>query len=262
MKRSLVVRFLLSISFATVAWADGLEPTGFITYSGLDLAVYESEGTEGPGVLLVHGNTSSAHSYARVLGSAFGERVRVAAVDLPGFGRSDNADAASYNAAFLAGAIVATAEALNLVAGVFVGWSLGGDLLLQASSQLDAKGYFLFGTAPLPVGDAPDPPPFLTPLESYAGDAVNFGFVADLTTEQIAQYVTAFFRPGFQSIPNFFFVDGERTDPNTRTAVAAAVFGLDDNFQDEVDIVTGLTGLKVPVALLLGERDAFVRPEY
>ncbi|MGH8593827.1 MAG: alpha/beta fold hydrolase, partial [Gammaproteobacteria bacterium] len=187
MKTSFVLS-LLSISFATVAWA-GLEPPGFITYSGLNLAVYESAGTEGPGVLLVHGNTSSAHSYARVLDSAFGERVRVAAVDLPGFGRSDNA--ASYDAAFLAGAIVATAEALDMEAGVFVGSSLGGDLLLQASSQLKAKGYFLFGTAPL--GFAPHlPPPFLTPLESDAGEAVNFGFVKDLTTEQIAQYVTAF----------------------------------------------------------------------
>ncbi|MGH8594549.1 MAG: alpha/beta fold hydrolase, partial [Gammaproteobacteria bacterium] len=103
------------------------------------------------------------------------------------------------------------------------------------------------------------PPPFLTPVESDAGEAVNFGFVKDLTTEQIAQYVTAFFRPGFHRIPNFFFVDGERTDPNTRAAVAAAAFGGDPTFKDEVAIVTGL---KVPVALLLGERDAFVRPEY
>lgn len=241
----------------TGGWADVSNPTGVFTYSGLNLAVYESAGTEGPGVLLVHGNTSSAHSYARVLGSAFGEQVRVAAVDLPGFGRSENA--AGYNTAFLAGAIVATAKALDMEAGVFAGSSLGGDLLLQASSQLGkAKGYFLFGTVPL--GVAPGlPAPFLTPGESYAGEAVNFGFVADLTPEQIAQYVSAFFRPGFHPIPNFFFLDGERTDPNTRAAVAAAAFGGDPTFQDEVAIVKAF---KVPVALLLGESDAFVRPEY
>ncbi len=257
MLTSFIVLWLLTISFTRVAWADGLEPTRFIIYSGLKLAVYESAGTEGPGVLLVHGNTSSARSYARVLGSAFGERVRVAAVDLPGFGRSENA--ARYDSAFLAGAIVAAAEALHMQAGVFVGSSLGGHLLLQASSRLpEAKGYFLFGA--VPIGVAPGlPAPFLTPEESYAGEAVNFGFVADLTSEQIAQYVSAFFRPGFHPIPNFFFVDGERTDPNTRAAVAAAVFGRDPTFQDEVDIVKDLP---VPVALLLGERDAFVRPEY
>jgi len=94
---------LLSISFAPVAWADDLEPTGFITYSGLNLAVYESAGTEGPGVLLVHGNTASAQSYARVLDSDFAEENRLAALDLPGFGRSDNAP--SYDADVIAAAV-------------------------------------------------------------------------------------------------------------------------------------------------------------
>ncbi len=250
--------FVAAAAFSAHAQAHSpLTPTRFISYQGLDLAVYESSGRKGPGVLLVHGNTSSAPSYARTLNSDFARRNRLVAIDLPGFGRSD--DAPSYDAAFLAGAIVRAVKVLNLDRGVIVGWSLGGDLALQASTQLpQIRGYFLFGTAP--IGHAPElPPPFLSPQESFAGAAVQFGAVANLTPEQINQYVTAFFAPTFRPIPQFFFEEGQRTDPGTRTAVFNAVTGQDPTFQDEVAIVRSL---RLPIALLLADTDAFLRPAY
>ena len=88
---------------------------------------------------------------------------------------------------------------------------------------------------------------------------MNFGFIANLSQQQISEYVTAFFRPGFNDIPQFLYDDGDRADPATRAAVAVAAAGLDPTFHDEVATVKSLT---VPVALLLGGQDAFVNPAY
>lgn len=249
---------LVSAAVTTsTASAGGMTPTRYLHHNGVRLAVYESDGTESPGVLLLHGNTSSASSYAEVFESPFARRHHVVALDFAGYGNSDNAP--FYDVSTFTGQVAFVAQATGVDDGVVVGWSLGGDLALQASSLLpNAKGYFLFGTAPL--GYAPGlPAPFLSPAESYAGAAVNYGFVPNLTTQQIDDYVTAFFRPRYRSIPKFFFDDGHRTDPATRAAVGTAGAGLDPTFRDEVAIVRSLS---VPVALVLGTEDAFVNPKY
>jgi pimeloyl-ACP methyl ester carboxylesterase len=234
-----------------------LTPTEYLQLNGVNLAVYESSGTELPGVLLIHGNTSAADSYEKILDSPLARRRRMVAVDLAGYGRSD--DAPAYDVAYFAEQIAFTAQQTGVDDGFIVGWSLGGDLALQAASLLpEAKGYFLFGTAP--VGYAPGlPSPFLSPAESYAGAAVSYGFVADLTPQQITDYVTAFFRPDDRRIPEVLYADGLRTDPATRAAVLAAGIGADPTFHDEVAIVENL---EVPIELVLGTQDAFVRPAY
>ena len=200
------VLFIFLLFFSVFAYAEQLLPTQFLNFNGLDIAVYETKGNKGPGILLIHGNTSSASSYSKFFKTNYAKRNRIVAVELPGFGLSDRS--VFYDVGFFVDAIVFVAEELNLDEGVLVGWSLGGDLALQASTSLpDLKGIFTFGTAP--VGYDPGlPPPFLTPEESYAGEAVNYGFIPDLTNEQIDDYVTAFFRPGFSPIPDFFFDDG------------------------------------------------------
>lgn len=253
-----MVKSFLFILLAMPLWANAhLKPTRFINVNGSNIAVYESSGDRGPGILLIHGNTSSANAWEQIMDSGFARRHHVVAFDLPGYGNSSNAPA--YGVAPFIQVIAAVANQTGVADGVIVGWSLGGDLALQASGLLpNAKGYFLVGTAPL--GAAPGlPSPFLTPAESYAGDAVNFGFVANLTPEQIREFVAAFFRPNYNDIPNFFYKDGLRTDPATRAAVLTAASGGDPAFQDEVAIVHNLA---VPIALVVGEKDAFVRPEY
>jgi pimeloyl-ACP methyl ester carboxylesterase len=255
--RKILFGLIAFLSLGGTALAGPLQPTRYLQHDGVRLAVYESCGTELPGVLLIHGNTSAADSYSRVLESPLGHRRRLVAVDLAGYGRSD--DAPAYDVATFADEIAFAAQATGVDDGFIVGWSLGGDLALQAAALLpDVKGYFLFGTAP--VGYAPElPPPFLSADESYAGAAVSYGFVADLTPRQVTDYVTAFFRPDYHFIPWTFYRDGLRTDPGTRNAVLMAAAGLDPTFADEVAIVKNLD---VPIELVLGTHDAFVRPEY
>ena len=256
MKRSLLGLAALLVMTA-FAQAGPLTPTRYLDFNGVRIAAYESSGNSGASVLLIHGNTAAADYFEKVLLSPLACEHRIVAIDLPGFGHSDNAPI--YNIGSISQAIAFAAQQLGVDHGVVVGWSLGGDLALQSASLLPfVKGYLLIGTAPL--GFAPDlPAPLLTPDQSYAGAAVNFGFIANLSQAQISDYVTAFFRPGFNDIPQYLYDDGNRTDPATRAAVAVAAAGFDPTFQDEVATAKNL---KVPLALLLGGQDAFVNPAY
>lgn len=247
--------FVVAISASASASPEGLAATRFVQVEGVRIAVYESEGC-GPDVLLIHGNTSSARSFEKIFRSPFARHYHVVALDLPGYGRSQNAP--TYNIDLFTSAIAEVARHTGADDGVLAGWSLGGDLAFQARAKLpNLKGIFVFGTAP--VGADPTlPSPFLSPEESYAGDAVNYGLIPDLTEEQIDAYVTAFFRPNYDNIPRFFFHDGQRTDPATRAAVYTAATFQDPGFVDEIVLTRSLD---IPLAIVLGDTDAFVNPE-
>lgn len=247
------VAFIVQLSTAFAA----LKVTRYISYNGAKVAIYESKGTHGPAVLLVHGNTSSANSFEKIMTSPWAKFHKVVAMDLPGYGKSDNAS--SYSIAQQAGAIIKVAQVTGANKGVLVGWSLGGDLALQASVSLpQLKGIFIFGTAPVGV-DPTLPSAFLAPSESYAGITVTYGTMANLTDTQIQDYTTAFFRPNYTQFSSSFFTDGKRADPATRQAVLDAVIGNDLTFLDEVAIVRSST---TPIAILLGDKEAFVRMEF
>ncbi|WP_374029911.1 alpha/beta fold hydrolase [Bdellovibrio bacteriovorus] len=132
-------------------------------------------------------------------------------------------------------------------------------MAFQTMGELpNLKGVFVFGT--VPVGNAPGlPPAFLTPEESYAGAAVGYGVVANLSAPQVTDYVTAFFKPNYAPIPQFFFDMGLRTDPGTRAAVLNVVIGADPDFSDEVQLVKNMS---IPLAIVHAEQDAFTRYEY
>lgn len=251
------MKVLITLAFILLSASSfALTPSRMLNIEGMQIAAYESEGTKGPGVLLIHGNTSSAEFFEKVLSSPFAKQYKVAAIDLQGFGRSSRQP--FYTAGTFANTIAMSAELLGVDHGVIAGWSLGGDLALQAAHLLPhVKGYFLFGTAP--VGFDPSlPPSYLTPEESYAGAAVYYGFNPALTPEQIADYVTAFFRPNY-NVPQSLIAEGLNTDPNTRLAVYFAVTGQDASFKDEIAIVRNLS---VPVALVVGDQEAFVRKSF
>ena len=262
MKRKYLGHFLLLtlLSISTIAnAADGpLTPSRFVQVKGTKVAVYESTGTKGPGVLLVHGNTSSANAFSRVMTSNFAKNMRVVALDLPGYGRSDRR--LLYSIDTYKEVIAEVAQVTGVKKGIIVGWSWGGDLVLQASSLLpEAKGFFIFGTAPM--GGAPSTAPysFLTPFESYAGAATLYGTIPVLSKKHIRDYVKAFFAPNYAPIPQMFYEDGYVTDSKTRLTVALAATGLDLSFQQEVPIAQNL---RVPLAMVHSTQDAFVRLEY
>jgi pimeloyl-ACP methyl ester carboxylesterase len=226
--------------------------TSTVEIGPLAIACHASAGT-GPAIVLVHGNSSAARSFQHQLDGPLGDKYRVVAIDLPGHGQSANAvdPAATYTLPGYAAVVAGIAQQLGLEQAVFVGWSLGGHIILEATAQLPrAAGWLIYGTPPIgfppAMGEAFLPHP-----------AMVATFKGDLTEAEMAAYVAAFFKPGTTEIPESFMADVRRTDPQAR-ACHGARFGP-NGYKDEIQIVANLT---VPLAVVQGEQEQLVNAAY
>jgi pimeloyl-ACP methyl ester carboxylesterase len=221
------------------------------------LAVHQSDG-DGPPIVLIHGNSSSSRAFSRQLEGPLGRRRRLIAIDLLGHGRSENAtDLAAYLLPGHALAVAAVAGNFGLDQALFVGWSLGGHILLEAAKDLPkAAGFLIFGAPPVPLPPPPAPPPTME-RAFLPNPTMSVGFTSDITRAQAEAYVASFFAPGFADVPPFFLEDALRTDGRARAQVAASMApGVS---RDEAQVVGAL---KQPLAVLHGAREQFVNSAY
>ena len=196
------------------------------------VAVRESAGAGKP-IVLIHGNSSSSRAFQRQLDGPLGQRRRLIALDLMGFGDSDRAnDLKGYLLPGQAKTVVAVAEALGAADAVFVGWSLGGHILLEAAPDLrKARGLVIYGTPPIAI------PPVMDGA-FLPNPAIAIGFTPDITKEMAEAYVASFFAPGFADIPASFVEDAVKADGMARAQVYAS---LDPPiYRDEVEVVAEL----------------------
>jgi 3-oxoadipate enol-lactonase len=129
-----------------------------VTVDGLRLHV--AEAGQGPALLLVHGLTAS-HAVWELTLSAFADRWRVIALDLPGHGESDKPDA-PYTIDFFAGMVRSLARELGVREAVLGGSSLGGQVVLELAAWYPTFARALILAAPAvgysaamrPVGQA------------------------------------------------------------------------------------------------------------
>jgi pimeloyl-ACP methyl ester carboxylesterase len=215
------------------------------------IAYYESSGT-GPAIMLIHGNSSSGLSYQHQINSWLGEKYRLVAIDLPGHGNSEPfAEKSAYGMPGYAATIATAAEALEMEDAVFVGWSLGGHIVLEAHNQLEkAAGFVIFGTPPLAFPPAMEEAFLPNPV-------VNIGFKANITKEEARAYATSFFVPGTPAPETPFVTDILRTDGNARAGLAASI--KPDGYQDEIEIVANLS---IPLAIFHGKEEQLVNEAY
>jgi pimeloyl-ACP methyl ester carboxylesterase len=222
--------------------------TSFVETDAGRIACHHSSGT-GPAAVLIHGNSSSARAFTRQLAGPLGERHRLVAIDLPGHGGSANA--AGYSLPLYARTLVSVAKQLGLEQAVFVGWSLGGHILLEAAPDLPrAAGFMIHGTPPLAFPPAMEQAFLPNPV-------MGLGFAVELTREQAAAYVAAFFKPGYAEIPPFFLEDALRTDGKARAELAAGI--APGGYRDEVEVVASL---KQPLAVLHGTEEQLISGAY
>jgi pimeloyl-ACP methyl ester carboxylesterase len=186
------------------------------------IAFQETAGSGRP-IVLVHGNSASSRAYLRQLASPLGERRRLVALDLPGHGRSaDTADLSIYSLPGYAGILRAFTEAERLEDAIFVGWSLGGHVVLEAAPDLPkSAGFVIFGTPPL-----------------AASPAMEKAFLP---------------HPAMAST---FAEDVLRTDGRARAALGASIA---KGYRDEVVVVGQL---KQPLAVLHGADEQLVNGAY
>jgi len=87
-------------------------------------------GGDGVPVVLVHGLANSIEIWSKVL-PLLGERRRVIAFDLPGFGQADRPADAAYDSAFFAAQLAALFDTLELGRAHLVGSSLGASVAIR-----------------------------------------------------------------------------------------------------------------------------------
>ena len=100
------------------------------TFQADGLTYHYTQSGRGPALLLLHGFTGSAQSWAPLMATLAGE-YRLLALDLPGHGRSDApADPTRYAMPAVARDIEALLDHLQIDAAHLLGYSMGGRLAL------------------------------------------------------------------------------------------------------------------------------------
>ena len=225
--------------------------TTSLNIGGLRLAVRHSAG-QGPAAVLVHGNSLSSEAFNRQLDGRLGAEFRLVALDLPGHGLSARADRPTsvYSLPGFAAIVCAAAEALELCDAAFVGWSLGGHVVLEAAPRLTrAAGFCVFGTPPLT-----SPPNFDRAfLPTPATDLI---FKESVTDSEFTTWASLL-ALNESALPPSIVREMRRADPRMRSSMLNSMGTI--GFADETVVVETL---RQPIAILQGTHDAFVNAEY
>ena len=241
-----------AIPSATPSTIPGANTQHLTLPGGQRIAVHDNGGA-GPALVLVHGNSSSSRVWRHCFEGALGRRHRLVAIDLPGHGQSADAAPAlraqTYCLPGYASVITGVAQALGLQRAVFVGWSLGGHAVLEASAALpDAAGFAIFGTPPLPF-----------PLPASLDGAflkLGLGFAPDWTEAQAREYIADFMAPG-TAPPEQFLEDALRTDGQARGMLGASLATA-----PAADEVVVTRTLRQPLAIVHGAQEQIVGLPY
>jgi pimeloyl-ACP methyl ester carboxylesterase len=209
------------------------EPAGFVvvTDSGDRIHFLDWGGSGTPGVLLVHGLSNTAWSWAPVARRVAMER-RVIAMDLRGHGLSD-APTGTYELETLAADVVAVAEgsgALGADGVVLAGHGFGGTVAAWAAGSLGQRCVRLvlvdggWEDAAIVTGMEPDeflrgldePPEVLRSMRAFLADRAGFDPATWDADQEVAARATVVETPAGRVVP--------ATHPHALVASVEAMF--------------------------------------
>ena len=213
-------------------------------------------------VICIHGNSGAKTAFEKQLNSPLAQTYRLIALDLPGHGESQHDisnPGQTYRPSGYAQMVVDFATHLHLTHAVYVGWSLGGHILLEALQASNGHpalplpaGVLIFGAPPIGT-NADIPQAFLpNPVFPLATQEI-------LTRAEINAFVHAWFRKHFPDadIPQHFYRDIVASDGQARKYLGISV-GTND-FADEVTAVGTTT---TPLAIVHGVQEQLVNGHY
>lgn len=214
------------------------------------IAIYQNN-LDAPAIVLCHGNSTSSRIFQKQFAGELAQKFRLVAFDYPGHGRSANAaNPQDYSLPGLADVLVEIVSQLKLENATFIGFSLGGHVVLEASSRLpQAKGFMIYGAPP--VGKPPAMEQAFLPHPS-----MNVLFKGVLTPEEAELLESASFIPGTPPPPQFV-EDCLRADPQWRGSFGGSI--MQGRYLDEIEIVHTL---RRPLAVLQGQHEQLINLDY
>lgn len=229
----------------------------FLQIGNQKIAYYESDCSSltcsSPAVVFIHGNSSSGCTFKNQLNSPLANKYRLIAIDLPGHGSSETAKIPkeTYTLSGYAGIIETFTRQLSLEDSVFVGWSLGGHILLEAAERLsEATGFVILGTPPIST-----PSDFAEAFLPHP--AGEFLFKGGLSEKEIDVFAASCFCPEDPQISSSLKNDIRQADPKAREYFGKSI--MQGNFTDEIEITSNL---KTPLAIIHGEKDQLINISY
>lgn len=220
---------------------------------GVRVRVLESIPEQREAVLLVHGWGGSVYSFSETIPAIAAAGYRAIAFDLPGHGLSDKpTDASHYTTNALAKAVLSVADAMDVRRFTFVGHSLGSMLGLELALQGERRIERLVLISPPSLGRIP----LLPFLRLFSPSALN-RFLPRLISRRVLELVLrqAF---GTRTRPTQRDVE-EYWAPTQFDEFAVACRECLHSVSWERLSQAQLRGVRLPVLVIVGERDRIVR---
>ena len=213
---------------------------------------YSDNKADGQPLVFVHGNSLSSATFKHQLKDQTLSKYRLIAFDFPGHGDSSQAKEPEkiYSYAGFISVLLEFVDKLNLHEAVFVGHSLGGNVILDAVTRLpSAKGFVIFGAPPISI--PPDMGKYFLPNPVFP-----LAYKPDLTTNEINDLASAFVKKDIE-IPGVIIEDIKRSHQEMRGYLGASL--IPENLVNEAEIIENIDK---PVAIFHGMNDQLVNGEY
>ena len=204
----------------------------YVELAGLRMHYLDEGPSDGPAVLLLHGEPTWSYLYRKMIPPLAAAGCRLIAPDFFGFGRSDKpVDRDSYSYSFHVDTIKQFVRKLDLSATTLFGQDWGGLIGLRVVAELpDRFARVAVGNTGLPDGRSPINPAFFrwrdysqsTPVFS-AGRIVHKGTVKGISADEQAAYDAPFPDPSYQAGARAFplLVPTSADDPAVPANLAA-----------------------------------------
>lgn len=225
-----------------------------IQVNGEPVSFMESTGKSEHDFIFVPGNSTSAESFKHIFEEKFATQHRLMCFDWPSSLQrpfSTTEAEAFYSPNGIAHFVKDFCKAAGVNAPVLVGWSLGGNSVIEGIGQglyNDAAGFVVYGAPPM--GKPPAQNAF------FPNPAMAVAFAPEMSRENAEALAAAYLSPGAK-VPSFFVDDILNADPQSRPSLAKSLFGM--AYIDQLEIVSKLTK---PFAVFHGQKEQLVNLEY
>lgn len=214
-----------------------------------DIRLTETDGTGLP-IVMLHGSSASRRAFDPLLAGPIGAHHRTIALDLPGHGESGNAHdpAHDYSIPGLAECVADVLAQLRIDRFMLVGWSLGGHVAIELLHHCNAAGLMLVGTPPVPHG----------PIGMLRAFHTNWDMLLATKEHYSPRDIERYAHLCYGDNPAPELVDSiRRADGRFRPAVARSMMR-----GEGVDQKRTVEGANIPIAIVNGENDPFLRQSY